>query len=203
MSILFFRPNRLFSDLADGKKIRLETGFFSLTEFLNKLMRTGTTGTKENYDIHACGNITDPAEGRLMTHIQGWFNQAKGKVLTNSEYMNTFGPMSEQWTGKNDEKSLAYALVYAQLGMEHTEAMRRARISAILPYMYAGWTKTRTGQEWKAGFAKPVSACWHSSLSSVLASLDLFNANYLVSQEVTTALYLINDSWHDANASSY
>jgi len=67
--------------------------------------------------------------------------------------------MSEQWTGKNDEKSVAYALAYAQLGMEHTEAMRRARIPALLPYMYAGWTKTRTGQEWKAGFAKPVSAC--------------------------------------------
>jgi hypothetical protein len=174
-------------------------------DFVNSLdptrptMRTGTTGTKENYDIHACGNITDPAEGGLLTQIQGWFNQAKGKVLTNSEYMNTFGPMSEQWTGKDSEKSLAYALVYAQLGMEHTEAMRRARISAILPYMYAGWTKTRTGEEWKAGFAKPVSACWHSALSPVLASLDLFNPNYLTSQEVTTDLYLINDSWHDAN----
>jgi len=174
-------------------------------DFVNSLdptrptMRTGTTGTKENYDIHACGNITDPAEGSLMTHIQGWFNEAKGKVLTNSEYMNTFGPMSEQWTGKNDEKSSAYALVYAQLGMEHTEAMRRAHISAILPYMYAGWTKTRTGQEWKAGFARPVSACWHSSLSPVLASLDLFDPDYLTSQEVTTDIYLINDSWHDAS----
>jgi hypothetical protein len=174
-------------------------------DFVNSLdptrptMRTGTTGTKENYDIHACGNITETAEGSLMTYIQGWFNEAKGKVLTNSEYMNTFGPMSEQWTGKNDEKSLAYALAYAQLGMEHTEAMRRARISGLLPYMYAGWTKTRTGQEWKAGFAKPVSACWHSSLSPVLASLDLFDPNYLTSQEVTTDLYLINDSWHDAS----
>jgi len=174
-------------------------------DFVNNLdptrptMRTGTTGTKENYDIHACGNITEPAEGSLMTYISGWFNEAHGKVLTNSEYMNTFGPMSEQWTGRNDEKSLDYALVYAQLGMEHTEAMRRARISAILPYMYAGWTKTRTGQEWKAGFARPVSACWHSSLSPVLASLDSFNPNYITSQEVTTDLYLINDSWHDVN----
>lgn len=174
-------------------------------DFVNTLdptrstMRTGTTGTKENYDIHACGNIMDTLEGRTMIYIQGWFEQAKGKVLTNSEYMNTFGSASERWIGKEDEKSLDYALVYAQLGMEHTEAMRRARISAVLPYMYAGWTKTRTRQEWKAGFAKPVSACWHSALSPVLASLDLFSPNYLTSQEVTTDLYLINDSWHDAN----
>ncbi|MHC4398714.1 MAG: hypothetical protein ACYTG0_03450 [Planctomycetota bacterium] len=31
-----------------------------------------------------------------------------------------------------------------------------------------------------------------------LASLDLFDANYLTGQQVTTDLYLINDSWHDA-----
>lgn len=43
-----------------------------------------------------------------------------------------------------------------------------------------------------------MSACWHSSLSPGLASLDLFNPNYLTGQEVTTELHLINDSWHDA-----
>jgi hypothetical protein len=32
----------------------------------------------------------------------------------------------------------------------------------------------------------------------VLASLNLFNPNYLTGQEVTTDLHLINDSWHDA-----
>jgi hypothetical protein len=69
----------------------------------------------------------------------------------------------------------------------------------MLPYMYAGWTRTRRGGAvWKAGYAQPVSACWHSALSPVLAGLDLFDANYLVGQEVTTDLYLINDSWHDA-----
>ena len=43
-----------------------------------------------------------------------------------------------------------------------------------------------------------MSACWHSALSPVLASLDLFDPSYRVGQEVTTPLYLINDSWHDA-----
>lgn len=82
--------------------------------------------------------------------------------------------------------------------MEHTEAIRRARVDAMLPYMYAGWTRSRRGEVWKAGYAQPVSACWHSALSPVLASLDLFDANYLPGQAVTSDLYLINDSWHDA-----
>jgi hypothetical protein len=52
---------------------------------------------------------------------------------------------------------------------------------------------------WKANYAAPQSAAWHSSLSPVLASLDLFDPDYRTSQEVTTDLYLINDSWHDAS----
>src|SRR5262245_64182058 len=81
----------------------------------------------------------------------------------------------------------------SQIGAEHTEAMRRARLDGIWPYMYAGWTRTRlaarvreTGKGsavWKANYAAPESAAWHSSLSPVLASLDLFNANYLTCQE--------------------
>jgi hypothetical protein len=102
----------------------------------------------------------------------------------------------------------AHSLAVAQIGAEHTEAMRRARLDAILPYMYAGWTRTRqaarvreTGQGsavWKAGYAAPESAAWHSWLSPVLASIDLFDANYRAGQAVTTDLHLINDSWHDA-----
>ena len=51
---------------------------------------------------------------------------------------------------------------------------------------------------WKGGYAAPQSAAWHSSLSPVLASLDLFDPDYRTGQQVTTDLYLINDSWHDA-----
>lgn len=159
-------------------------------------MRTGDTGTAENYDVHTCGNTIDPVEGELLAAIPSWFREARGRPVTNSEYMNIFDRPLCQWTGTEDQE--ADALAYAQLGMEHTEAMRRARLDGLLPYMYAGWTKTRTGQVWKAGFAKPVSAAWHSALSPVLASLDLFDANYLTGQEVHTDLYLINDSWYDA-----
>lgn len=169
-------------------------------------MRTGDTGTAENYDVHICGNTTDPVEGELIAGIPNWFRAAKGRPVTNSEYMNTFGRPLTQWTGREDKE--ADALACAQLGMEHTEAMRRARLDGMLPYMYAGWTRTRlaarvreTGKGsavWKAGYASPLSACWHSSLSPVLASLDLFGPSYLTGQEVRTDLYLINDAWHDA-----
>ena len=74
--------------------------------------------------------------------------------------------------------------------------------------MYAGWTRTRQAARvheneqgsavWKGGYAAPPSAAWHSALSPVLASLDLFDPDYFTAQEVTTDLYLINDSWHDA-----
>jgi hypothetical protein len=169
-------------------------------------MRTGDTGTAENYDVHTCGNVEDTLEGNLIPGIPSWFREAKGRPVTNSEYMNYFGRPATQWTGKEDKD--ADALACAQLGMEHTEAMRRARIDGMLPYMYAGWTRTRlaarvkeTGRGsavWKAGYASPLSACWHSSLSPVLASLDLFDPSYLTGQEVRTDLYLINDSWHEA-----
>jgi hypothetical protein len=169
-------------------------------------MRTGDTGTAENYDVHTCGNTIDPVEGELIGRISSWFREANGRPVTNSEYMNIFDRPLCQWTG-NDDKT-ADALAYAQLGMEHTEAMRRARLDGLLPYMYAGWTRTRlaarvreTGKGsvvWKANYAAPASAAWHSSLSPVLASLDLFDPSYLAGQEVRTDLCLINDSWHDA-----
>jgi len=160
------------------------------------LMRTDNE-TKEIHDLHACGNTEDTDEGRLQADIPGWLEAGKGRVVTNTEYMNLFGRPVTQWTGTEDKE--ADALAYAQLGMEHTEAMRRARLAGIWPYMYAGWTKTRRGgQQWKAGYAQPISAALHSALSPVLASLDLFNANYLVGRKVITDLYLINDSWHEA-----
>jgi hypothetical protein len=169
-------------------------------------MRTGDTGTAENYDVHTCGNTIDPVEGELIGGISSWFREANGRPVTNNEYMNLFDRPLCQWTGNEDKT--ADALAYAQLGMEHTEAMRRARLDGMLPYMYAGWTRTRlaarvreTGKGsvvWKANYAAPASAAWHSSLSPVLASLDLFDPSYRTGQEVRTDLCLINDSWHDA-----
>jgi hypothetical protein len=181
-------------------------------DFVNALdptrptLRTGSTGTKENYDVHPCGNVTETDEGHLQPAISSWFKEAGQRTTTATEYMNDFGHPRTQWTGVDDRQ--ANDLAVAQIGAEHTEAMRRARLDGIWPYMYAGWTRTRlaarvreTGQGsaiWKANFAAPQSAAWHSALSPVLASLDLFDPNYRTGQEITTDLHLINDSWHDA-----
>lgn len=181
-------------------------------DFVNTLdptrptLRTGTTGTRDNYDVHTCGNITDTVEGNLQGGIANWFQEAGNRTTTNTEYMNYFGHPKTQWAGVDD--AIADQIAVAQIGAEHTEAMRRARLDGIWPYMYAGWTRTRlaarvreTGQGsavWKGGYAAPPSAAWHSSLSPVLASLDLFDADYRAGQLVTTDLHIINDSWHDA-----
>ena len=181
-------------------------------DFVNALdptrptLRTGTTGTKENYDVHPCGNVTETDEGHLQPQIRSWFEAAGQRTTTATEYMNDFGHPRTQWTGVDDRS--ANDLAVAQIGAEHTEAMRRARLDGIWPYMYAGWTRTRlaarvreTGKGsavWKGGYAAPQSAAWHSSLSPVLASLDLFDPDYRPGQQVSTDLYLINDSWHDA-----
>ncbi len=169
-------------------------------------LRTGSTGTKENYDLHPCGNVTETDEGHLQPQIRGWIEAAGERTTTVTEYMNDFGHPRTQWTGVDDRA--ANDLAVAQIGAEHTEAMRRARLDGIWPYMYAGWTRTRlaarvkeTGKGsaiWKANYAAPQSAAWHSSLSPVLASLDLFDPNYTTGQAVTNDLHLINDSWHDA-----
>lgn len=182
-------------------------------DFVNALdptrptLRTGTTGTKENYDVHACGNVTEPEEGRLQQQIRGWFEAAGSRTTTNTEYMNIFDRPPTQWVGRDDPAADQVAV--AQIGAEHTEAMRRARLDGIWPYMYAGWTRTRRaarvhGNEqgsavWKGGYAAPHSAAWHSTLSPVLASLDLFDPDYRTGQRVTTDLHLINDSWHAAD----
>ncbi|MHB0958881.1 MAG: glycoside hydrolase family 2 TIM barrel-domain containing protein [Pirellulaceae bacterium] len=181
-------------------------------DFVNALdptrptLRTGTTGTKDNYDVHTCGNITDTVEGNLQAGIASWFQEAGNRTTTNTEYMNYFGHPKTQWAGVDD--AIADQIAAAQIGAEHTEAMRRERVDGIWPYMYAGWTRTRQAARvheteqgsavWKGGYAAPPSAAWHSALSPVLASLDLFDPDYFTAQQVTTDLYLINDSWHDA-----
>ena len=181
-------------------------------DFVNRLdptrptMRTGTTGTKENYDVHACMNISETHEGNMLPLIQGWFTEAGNRTLTNSEYMNFFQHPYTQWAGVNNK--VANDIAVAQIGAEHTEAMRRVRLDGILPYMYAPWTRTRLSARlhhndqgsavWKANYASPLSAAWHSTLSPIVASLDLFDPNHLTGQNKTTDLYLINDSWHDA-----
>jgi beta-galactosidase/beta-glucuronidase len=65
-------------------------------DFVNKLdptrptVRTGSR-TKENQDVHPCGNVTETDEGHLLPAIAGWFKDAGERTTTNTEYMNDFG----------------------------------------------------------------------------------------------------------------
>jgi hypothetical protein len=52
--------------------------------------------------------------------------------------MTYFGHPHTQWSGVDD--SLPNALAVAQIGAEHAEAMHRARLDGIWPYMYAALT---------------------------------------------------------------
>lgn len=212
MARLWNHPSVIIWVLSNESHLDNEWEETVFQDFVNRLdptrptMRTGTSGTKENLDVHTCGNITDTLEGEFLANMPYWVKDMGNRTLTNSEYMNYFGHPNTQWAGIDDQT--ANDIAVAQIGAEHTEAMRRARIDAILPYMYAGWTRTRlearvrqrgTGSAvWKANYASPLSAAWHSSLSPVLASLDLFDPDYLTGQEVSTEMYLINDSWQDA-----
>jgi len=66
-------------------------------DFVNALdptrptLRTGTSGTRDNYDVHTCGNITATYEGNLFRDIPGWFEAAGERTTTNTEYMNYSG----------------------------------------------------------------------------------------------------------------
>jgi len=168
-------------------------------------MRTGTGaepyGTRENLDLHPCANVERGPEGWIIEKV---LDAAAGKdptrTLSNSEYMNFFRSSKRRalmWTGSQDTSQLK--LVIADAAAEHTEAMRRVQFDAILPYMYAGWTGIR-GANWREEFPTPMAAALHSSMAPVLASLDLFDRNYVVGREVTTPLNLINELHDDVEA---
>ena len=161
-------------------------------------MRTGglgsTPGTKDNLDLHPCANIAKGPEGWIIKDIiETAASKDPTRTLTCTEYMNIFGGrdrMTMLWTGKSEDPDIKR--IWAEAAAEHTEAMRRVQLDVILPYMYAGWTRLR-GNNWRQEFPTPMAAALHSSMSPVLASLDLFDRNYLSGQNISTPLYLINE----------
>jgi len=165
----------------------------------------GRKGTAKTLDIHTCGNIARGPEGWA---IQACRAEAEKKdptrTLGNSEYMNfyTRGSQCLRWFGQDGLADESFVF-YSQLCLEHTEAMRRLRFDLILPYMYAGWTSfgrepgTRT---WRDPYPTPMAASLHSCMAPVLASLDLFDANYVAGSEVSTPLWLINELQQDVPA---
>jgi hypothetical protein len=164
----------------------------------------GRKGTAETVDIHTCGNIARGPEGWAIQACRAEAGRKDPqRTLGNSEYMN-FGVevYSLRWFGQEGlgEES---RLFYAQLCLEHTEAMRRLQFDLILPYMYAGWTSFNRGpgmRTWHDPYPTPMAASLHSCMAPVLASLDLFDANYKAGSEMSTPLWLINETQTDVAA---
>lgn len=156
----------------------------------------GAGGTPDVHDIHTCWNFAAGVEGGVMQEFRHRAqNKNPSKALSNSEYMNIFGweRNVRRWLGDSEEP--AAQMVFAEFMMEHTEAMRRYQFDCILPYMYAGWTGMR-GATYYENFPTPMAAALHSSMAPVLASLDLFNRNFVSGSTRTTKIALINET-HD------
>jgi len=158
-------------------------------------------GTKENLDLHICANWARGPEGHLIAKVV--FEAGRRdptRTLTNTEYMNWLASrerMELKWLGRKGHPGLP--LEYADFAAEHTEAMRRLGYDGIMPYMYAGWTHLGSGKQWRPGFPTPMAAALHSSMSPVLASLDLFDRNFVTGQTLTTPLCLINELHEDVD----
>jgi len=160
-----------------------------------------TNDTPDVADMHTCGNYTWGGEGRVIRDIlQAATKKDPRRPLTNTEYMNRFGKPGEQtqhWLGRPDHPDAD--LCFAEFAMEHTEAMRRAGLDGIFPYMYARWPRFR-GNNWRDDYPTPMAAALHSAMSPVLASIDLFDRNFLAGTEVSSRLVLINEMHEDVPA---
>jgi len=161
-------------------------------------MRTGDplVGTPDVVDVHTCFNMYRGGEGLLNLEMAALMaDKDPDRPLTNTEYMNNMGDPAERWLGRPRHPNAP--LAYAECATEHTEAMRRLQFDCLLPYMYAGWTRLRGRMNWRQDYPTPMAAALHSSMAPVLASLDMFDRNYVVGRAIDVPLVLINET-HDA-----
>lgn len=157
-------------------------------------MRTGQQ-TPDIVDIHTCHNFTSGCEGDFFGQVSKRASRKDPKrPLTNTEYMNrnvggNWGTAATRWLGRPDHPD-AY-LNNAEFIMEHTEAMRRHRFDGIWVFLF-GWYR---GQHDGGGgvYPNPMAAAIHSAMSPVLGSLDLFDRNFVVGQEIEATVHLINE----------
>ena len=161
------------------------------------VLRSGED-TAETADMHICNNL-ESAEGQWVRQmIERGQKRDPRRTLSNTEYMNYLSSrqdISNRLLGAPDHPD--EKLVFAEFAMEHTEVMRRWKYDLLLPYMYAGWTRLRTGSDWRPDYPTPMAAALHSCMSPVLASIDLYDRNFTAGRQVTTPLVLINETPRD------
>ncbi|NLF38653.1 hypothetical protein GX586_04365 [bacterium] len=126
--------------------------------------------TAECIDRHWCSNITrDHVQDDIETLLRDRMASGGNRTIGCTEYMNVFNErdgLVNQWCGTPDIS--LFPFLFAEICMEHTEAMRRAGLDCILPYMYAGWTRMRTRELWRDDYPTPMAAALHSSFAPCL-----------------------------------
>ncbi len=158
------------------------------------IMRTGEElmGTPDVLDAHTCFSVVRYPEGQFQLDMADLMKRKDPqRPLCNSEYINNmWGPAGR---ALGDAKHPGAQLIHAEFGAEQTECMRRLGFDLLLPYMYAGWTGLR-GNHWRDDFPTPMAAALHSSMSPILASVDLWDRNFVVGTQLDVPICLINET---------
>jgi len=111
------------------------------------------------------------------------------RPIMNSEYIEGAPPARRfLWSGAEDGTP-RWPMIYAMVGMEQTETLRRLGYDGILPYMYHGWTRGA----WRADAPTPMFAALRSALAPVAVSLDLADRNAAAGSVLTVPVHVMND----------
>ncbi|NLF38207.1 hypothetical protein GX586_02100 [bacterium] len=111
------------------------------------------------------------------------------RPVMNSEYIEGAPPLRRYlWTG-SESGTREWNMIYAMVGMEQTEALRRLGYDGILPYQFVGWQRG----SWRADAPTPMFAALRSSLAPVAVSLDLADRNFAAGSTVNVPVHVMND----------
>ena len=161
------------------------------------VLRAGTI-TAEGRDIHPYQGFWSGAEGQFYSTVTKFaVSQETGhkeKTMLATEYLEGYNLQRQlRWAGKKKENQND-DIVYAEFCAEQTEVLRRLNFDAMLPYWYANWNNPKTNYEWRKDFPSPTLAALKSAFSPVLASIDLFNRNFVSGALLPAEIYYINDT---------
>lgn len=153
--------------------------------------------TDDCRDIHDYNGFWGGTEGTFysdMRKFTGERGKYKEKAHLNTEYIEAYNPRRQQrWAGKPSEGQKD-EIIYAEFCAEQTEILRRLDFDAMTPYWYAYWNNPKTNFQWRKDFLSPALAALKNSFAPVLASIDIFNRNFVAGSELKTDIHYINDT---------
>jgi hypothetical protein len=111
-------------------------GFVRALDPTRPTMRTGDTGTAENYDVHTCGNVEDTVEGNLIPRIPSWFDKAKGRPVTKWSYdfmLNADTLTKTPITWRMPDREGSYWLTARTTGIPGRAVLSQRFVRAVQP----------------------------------------------------------------------